>query len=58
METEWRRGNHYGAVSASRAAKNWGIAGIITGVFVTIGITVLFVVANLTANSNEAADNQ
>jgi len=44
VESEWNRGNYQGAHNAAHTARNWGIAGVITGI-VIIPVLVLVVVA-------------
>lgn len=57
MESEWSRGNRVGAMSASRTAKNWGIAGIITGSFSAAGVIILSIIVNVTAASSSSNDD-
>ena len=58
VESEWGRGNRHGAQNASRLAKNWGIAGIVTGIFLSVGFFVLALVSALANNSNQANNNE
>ena len=57
MESEWSHGNHSGAMSASRTAKNWGIAGVVTGSFASVGMVILIIVVNVTAGASAAASS-
>ena len=47
VDSEWNRGNHQGAHKASRMARNWAIAGIITGAIIGTPSWVVFIVLGL-----------
>lgn len=55
VRSEWVRGNHYGAQKASQLAKNWGIAGLVVGSFLTGGYILLAIIS--TAVRVSAANN-
>ena len=44
VDQEWSRINYQGAYNASRKARGWGIAGIVTGVIAMFIIIILYVV--------------
>jgi hypothetical protein len=44
-------------MSASRTAKNWGIAGVVTGSFASVGMVILIIVVNVTAGASAAASS-
>ena len=48
VDSEWSHGDHQGAYDASRMARGWGIAGIITGI-ITKAIIVFVVVPSVLA---------
>ena len=58
VDSEWQSGNHQGARDASRMARNWGIAGIVTGVGVLALSVVVFIVFPLVVvSSDKSSDN-
>ena len=54
VESQWSRGDYQGAMSSSRTAKNWGIAGLVTG-SVLIGGTVLLNVIAFAVSAGSAS---
>ena len=49
VDSEWSRGNHQGAHDASRMARGWGLAGIITGILIIVVCVVVFIVVPVLA---------
>ena len=45
VDSELGRGNHHGAQNASRMAKKWGMAGIVTGTGFSVGFIVMTLVS-------------
>ena len=43
-DSEWSNGKYEEAKRSSRIARNWAIAGVITGTVVTIIVVVIFIV--------------
>ncbi|CAI8009849.1 Proline rich transmembrane protein 1B, partial [Geodia barretti] len=55
VESEWSRGNHAGAVSASRTARNWGIAGILTGSFSIVGFIIFSIIISAVNSASSSS---
>ena len=47
VESEWESGNRYRAQNASQLARRWGIAGIVIGIFLSVGSFVVALVSYL-----------
>ena len=52
VNTEYDSGNFQDAESSSKSAKNWGIASLVSGVLVYVGVLLLYGVALMAAIAN------